>query len=343
MILKPFALIPRQDKNLLMKLLKACDLSVNSYKFLKIQALDQKKLETSLMLHIVALRSGKQKLEQYPSLLDHSHLWLLPIWTGVQLFESAAWAVLHAQAHQSAEPSGPLSTSQVAKKNLPCNETNKTSESSAIPPSLLAVAPHLANLQAHASVNPYLAKTWELHQEYGKEKVIDSLVSLAQLQRVKDPVSKLYVTLDKDYDHYDEPKDFAEGFSLVRKDHTMARRSILMESDWTQAFDAWMVAVLAFYPHREAELVSYCGRIVNFFCSLPGTASIAIRFDCDMRDRYARNPFCLDNQNELQIPFLSQLLSASASVVLPVAGVKQGSNLWTQKLLHLYLLPLNTS
>ncbi|KAG6880950.1 hypothetical protein C0993_003537, partial [Termitomyces sp. T159_Od127] len=78
--------------------------------------------------------------------------------------ESATWAVLQAQAHQSAEPSGPLSTSQVAKENLPCNETNETSESSAIPPSLLAVAPHLANLQAHASIDPYLAKTWELRQ-----------------------------------------------------------------------------------------------------------------------------------------------------------------------------------
>ncbi|KAG6874693.1 hypothetical protein C0993_012609, partial [Termitomyces sp. T159_Od127] len=163
------------------------------------------------------------------------------------------------------EPSGPSLTSQAVKENLPCNKTNKTSESSAIPPSLLAVAPHLTNLQAHASIDPYLAKTWELCQEYGKEKVIDSLVSLGQLQRVEDPISwsiwkliildhyvnfeKLYAMLDKGYDHHDKPKEFAGGFSLIRKDHTMACRSILMESDWTQAFDAWMVAVLAFYPH----------------------------------------------------------------------------------------------
>lgn len=79
---------------------------------------------------------------------------------------------------------------------------------------------------------------WELRQEYSKEKVIDSLVSLMQVKKLKDPISrsiwrliildhyidfeKLYATLDKGYDHNDEPRDFAGGFSIVRKDYATA-------------------------------------------------------------------------------------------------------------------------
>ncbi|KAG5336894.1 hypothetical protein C0989_011640, partial [Termitomyces sp. Mn162] len=88
-----------------------------------------------------------------------------------------------------------------------------------------------------------------LHQEYSKEKVIDLLIILGQSQQLKDPISramwnlvvldqfvdfdKLYATLSRSYDHYDEPKDFAAGFSLVKKDVATAKRPVKSESDWT--------------------------------------------------------------------------------------------------------------
>ncbi|KAG6881850.1 hypothetical protein C0993_012649, partial [Termitomyces sp. T159_Od127] len=240
-----------------------------------------------------------------------------------QAIEAAAWAALRSKLdHIPSANDHVQSPSQAI-------DLHKPSETSSIPRSLLDVAPHLAQLQSQVSADPHIAKTWELRQEYGKERIVDSLIDLGQLQRVKDPISramwklvimdqyvdfeKLYATLDKAYDHNDEPKDFMAGFSLVKKDHAVARRPILSESDWSRTFDAWMAAVIVFYPHHETELSSYRGHILDFFRSLPGAASVAIQFDRDARDRYARKPFRMDDYNELHVPLLSQLLSASAS------------------------------
>ncbi|KAG6867738.1 hypothetical protein C0993_011806 [Termitomyces sp. T159_Od127] len=240
-----------------------------------------------------------------------------------QAIKAAAWAALRSKLDHISSPHDRV-------QSLPQDaDPHKSSETSTIPQSLLDVAPHLAQLQSQVSADPHIAKTWELRQEYGKERIVDSLIDLGQLQRVKDPISramwklvimdqyvdfeKLYATLDKAYNHNDEPKDFMAGFSLVKKDHAVAHRPILSESDWSCTFDAWMAAVVVFYPHREAELSSYRSRILDFFRSLPGAASIAIQFDRDARDQYARKPFRMDDYNELHVPLLSQLLSASAS------------------------------
>ncbi|KAG6873010.1 hypothetical protein C0995_003971 [Termitomyces sp. Mi166 len=67
-------------------------------------------------------------------------------------------------------------------------EPKNASESSIIPQSVLAAVPHLAQLQSKVSSTPHIAKTWELRQEYAKEKVVDSLISLGQSQPLKDPI-----------------------------------------------------------------------------------------------------------------------------------------------------------
>ncbi|KAG6876829.1 hypothetical protein C0993_012785 [Termitomyces sp. T159_Od127] len=66
---------------------------------------------------------------------------------------------------------------------------HKPSETSTIPQSLLDVAPHLAQLQSQVSADPHIAKAWELQQEYGKKRIVNSLIDLEQLQKVKDPIS----------------------------------------------------------------------------------------------------------------------------------------------------------
>ncbi|KAG6890479.1 hypothetical protein C0992_001147 [Termitomyces sp. T32_za158] len=252
--------------------------------------------------------------------------------------EAAACASSRSQLGQALALVGPTSTLPLSQTVELLGDIRDTSDIFPIPQSVLAAAPHLVQLQANAAADPYLAKTWKLRQVYRKGKVIDSLVNLGQLQRVHDPIPRaiwklvilddyvdfeeLYATLYKGYNHYDRPKDFAGGSSFVKKDHATVKRPILSESDWTRAFDAWMVAVLTFYPHREAELVSYRGMVIDLFRLLPDAAAIPIRLDCHTRDRYARNPFRMD-ENELQARFLTQLICASASSTLPIAGIKR--------------------
>ncbi|KAG6863717.1 hypothetical protein C0993_010548 [Termitomyces sp. T159_Od127] len=183
-------------------------------------------------------------------------------YTHNQAVKSTAWAALHVKLDHLTPASGSSSHPEPAEV-LPTDA--KSSDPPSIPQFLLSVAPHLAQLQSQVSADPHIAKTWELRQDDGKEKIIDSLIDLGQLQRLKDSIShamwklvimdhfvdfkKLYATLNKAYDHNNKPRDFMAGFSLVKKDHTVARHPILCESDWSRTFDAWMSAVVIFYPH----------------------------------------------------------------------------------------------
>ncbi|KAG6893564.1 hypothetical protein C0992_009512, partial [Termitomyces sp. T32_za158] len=138
---------------------------------------------------------------------------------------------------------------------------------------------------------------------------------------------KLYATLAKGYNQQDDPKDFAAGFSLVKKDVATAKRPVRSESDWMRVFDAWAEAVCVFYPHREDELSLYRAKIVDFCRNIPNGAVIAIQFDRDTWDRYSHNPFRMDDPNELHNPFLAQLLTVTSH---PQAGSKRGPSASSQ-------------
>ncbi|KAG6894241.1 hypothetical protein C0993_012003 [Termitomyces sp. T159_Od127] len=239
--------------------------------------------------------------------------------------EVAAWEALQERlAHAMGPmPVAPAVTIEQLAELL--GDPKKTTEASPIPQSTLTAVPHLASLQNKVSEDPHISRTWYLRHEYSKEKVVDSLISLGQSQPLKEPISramwrlvildqfvdfdKLYATFDRGYDHADEPKEFMGGFSLVRKDHASARKPVRTEYDWIRTFDAWMAAVVLFYPHREEELLRYRNRILDFCRTIPNGILVAIRFDIDTRDRYARNPFRMDDENRLHMPFLAQLLS----------------------------------
>ncbi|KAG6896826.1 hypothetical protein C0993_007994 [Termitomyces sp. T159_Od127] len=101
-----------------------------------------------------------------------------------QAIKAAAWAALRSKLDHIPSPHDRV-------QSLPQDaDLHKPSETSTIPQSLLDVAPHLAQLQSQVSADPHIAKTWELRQEYGKERIVDSLIDLGQLQRVKDPISR---------------------------------------------------------------------------------------------------------------------------------------------------------
>ncbi|KAG6860312.1 hypothetical protein C0995_012864 [Termitomyces sp. Mi166 len=103
--------------------------------------------------------------------------------------EEAAWSILRSKLDHvadHAEPAAALSFEQFAEL---LGQSNTSQNVSGIPQSVLAVAPHLANLQGRVSAGPYISKTWEFCREYAREKVTDSLILLGQSQHIEDPIS----------------------------------------------------------------------------------------------------------------------------------------------------------
>ena len=90
-------------------------------------------------------------------------------------------------------------------------------------------------------------------------------------------------------------------------------------------YDAWFSGVLHFYPHRRAELTSYCELIVTMFRAAPSPLP-AIKYDRESRERYSRQPYRLDSSKEvLPFPLLSQLLSQGSSTSSSGSGGKRKS------------------
>ncbi|KAG6863771.1 hypothetical protein C0993_010398, partial [Termitomyces sp. T159_Od127] len=251
--------------------------------------------------------------------------------------ESAAWEALQERLEHAVVPRIPSSSLTIDQLAELLGDPKKTSTASPIPQSVLSAVPHLAELQSKISDDPHISRTWYLQQEYAKEKVVNSLINLGQSQPFKEPISramwklvildqfvdfdKLYATFDRGYDHADEPKDFMGGFSLIRKDYASAKKPVRTEYDWIRTFDAWMATVVLFYPHHEEELAKYRNRIMDFCHTIPNGTPVAIQFDIDMRDHYTRNPFHMDDDNRLHLPFLVQVLSMSYALT----GIKCSS------------------
>ena len=45
---------------------------------------------------------------------------------------------------------------------------------------------------------------------------------------------KLFASMDRGYDHDDEPKDFGSGYSSIKKEHFHAKKPVQTEADWTR-------------------------------------------------------------------------------------------------------------
>ncbi|KAF5368147.1 hypothetical protein D9615_010186 [Tricholomella constricta] len=196
-----------------------------------------------------------------------------------------------------------------------------------LPPSVLAVAPHLGDL-ATSIGDPHLNETWKLRRAFSTDKVVDAIINILQTQPLPDPISrsmwrsivqdhyvdfeKLYATMDRGYDHNDEQSLLLGGFALVRRDQGSAKRGVRTEADWCRVFDTWAKAVGLVYIHRVSELEGYRKVVIELFRASPNT-SVAIQFDVDARDRYAKLPFRLDDRVELQTPLFAQVFRGSSS------------------------------
>ena len=244
---------------------------------------------------------------------------------------SIAWAFLrakvnHLQSNSSqatAAPGGSLSDELANLLGLP-------SSKGAIPSSVLAKAPHLAKLSDPTASDPHLEKTQDLLSVYCPQHSQDILVNKAQFAPVGDPLprtiwrkilldsfvdfKKLFASMDKGYDHHDDPKDFGAGYALVKKDQAFSKRPLHTEADWMRVFTAWSAGVVFFFPHRDAELREYRTIVMDLFRAAPANPLIAISFDVHVRDKYSKKPFHLDDRAQLNFPLLTQMLSPASPV-----------------------------
>ncbi|CAA7269205.1 unnamed protein product [Cyclocybe aegerita] len=130
---------------------------------------------------------------------------------------------------------------------------------------------------------------------------------------------KLHASLEHGYDHNDNAKDFGNGYVIMKKDHLTSRRPIRTEAEWIRVFEAWSTGVTLLYPHRSMELKKYRLIVDEVFRASPQNVSPAIRFDVEVRRKYSRGPFRMDDHGELQALVLAQMYRPSATPTLPLA------------------------
>jgi hypothetical protein len=204
-----------------------------------------------------------------------------------------------------------------------------TNSKGAIPASILAKAPHLSKLLDPLVTDPYLEKNQELLMVYSPQTSQDILVNKAQFAPVRDPLprtiwhkilldhfvnfEKLFVSMDKGYNHHNDLKDFGAGYALVKKDQAFSKRSLHSEADWTQVFGAWSGGIAFFFPHHEVELHEYRTIVMDLFRAALSNLLIAISFDVHVRDKYSKKPFHLGDRDQLNFPLRAQMLSPPPS------------------------------
>ncbi|KAJ3816557.1 hypothetical protein F5880DRAFT_1494146 [Lentinula raphanica] len=217
--------------------------------------------------------------------------------------------------------------SNVLSHQLQAIERLLNPELGGISASTLDSLPHLRE-KATSTGDPHVDETLHTKRVYLREQGLDALVDLFQTRVLPEPLprtiwkliikdeyvsfEKLLAGIDPGYDHQDEGKDFGTGYSLVKTDHLSARKPVISESDWNRAFDAWKNGVVQAYPHRAAELSNYGLGVSNLFRNFAHDPSIPIRTDHEVRERYHKSPFRLDDTNRTQAAVMALVHRTSA-------------------------------
>ena len=243
--------------------------------------------------------------------------------------DTAAWAVLNAKlSHLASSQVSNDATTLLSADDLAKLLGVERSAPQSLPATVLALALHLAKLSTSTISNPHIKETWKLRQAIGTDKTIDSLVNLMQVQLLADPIphsiwrlviqdhfvdfEKLFASMDKGYDHNDEPRDFGGGYALVKKEQASAKHPLRSESEWAQVFRAWSSAVGLVYCHCSSELQGYQRMVTDLFHAVPHDLLIAIAFDVEARNHYAKSPFRLDDRTQLNVPLLAHMFQGSS-------------------------------
>lgn len=246
--------------------------------------------------------------------------------------EDIEWSVLQAKLHSLLPARHQPTRSQFTSADLERIlgiQLPTSSSSTSLSAALLSAAPHMAQLSAGVTADPHIEETWKLRRAFAADKSLDLVIDLMQLQALVDPLPRTiwrsivqdqYVNFEKinaafevGYDHQDEPKDFAGEYALVKKEQALAKRAVKTETEWVRVFAAWRTGVCLLYPHRAAELSGYLKVVTDLFRAVPQDPSVAIRFDAEARDKYAKSPYHLDNRDEHNLTMLSQLFNRPAA------------------------------
>lgn len=268
----------------------------------------------------------------------------------VNTADSLAWAVLRAKVDQlrgnDSENSRRIPNGLIS--NEMANLFGLSPSEGSIPASVLAKAPYLANLSDGGVSDLHLETTQDLLIAFSPAGVQETLISKAQLANLAVPLprsiwrkiildqyidfEKLFASMEKGYDHQDDPKDFGGGYALVKKDQAFSKRALHSEAEWTRVYDAWSAATSLFFRHRENELRNYRSIVMDLFRAASKNPLVAIEFDIEVRDKYARKPFHLDNRDYLNFPLLSQMFRGTgpssqlrSSIKRPI-GSSSGGN-----------------
>ena len=245
----------------------------------------------------------------------------------VKTIEEAAWASVRSQLEAAIPATPSRFPSNILERIMLELFGQESPSSTSLSKSVLAVTPHLADDDGTVfkSEDPYLSETQKCKVAYAGQKPFENLLIKAQGRKVREPIAnsiwrlvildkyvdfeKLYATLDPSYNLQDEAEELNDRFTPLERNSISTKRSVCTEAEWMRLYDVWVEAVLHFYPHRRAELSSYRELIISMFLATLSPFQ-AIKYDCDFRERYARQPYHLDSiKDVLPFPLLLRLLS----------------------------------
>lgn len=191
-----------------------------------------------------------------------------------------------------------------------------SSSSVALPKSLLKVAPHLADV-VNGPEDPYLRHTRDIRREYIalKDKVMSALVDSLKESHGGEPMppdiwkttlkdgfvdlTKVNAAFHVSSGRFEEgSKETFGSFVLTQKQTFTDRKTLHGEADWLRSIEAWIAMVLRVYPHRSDELSSYKFHVRECFHRYSGQVSAVLAFDVEVRERYSRRAFRLDDDTQ---------------------------------------------
>jgi hypothetical protein len=206
--------------------------------------------------------------------------------------------------------------------------------------SLLAAVPHLAALANNVG-DPHIDETFRIRKALSVDKAADEAIDLLQQQSFEEPMpkaiwkdvvldrlvlfDKLFAAIDSKCDWNDDTREFGAGLILLKKDQYSQRKPVRLESEWLRVYGAWEAAVVAVYPHRKAELSKYRKFVAEIFRAVVDPA-VAIRFDGEVRARYAKTPFRMDTHDELRVPLFAQMFSAARTQTYAAPNKRASTN-----------------
>ena len=156
--------------------------------------------------------------------------------------------------------------------------------------------------------DPHLETTWKLRNAFVGKDVLDPIIDVLQSQSLSQSLpqsiwkitlldqyvdfEKVFASTEPGYDHNDDLKDFSNGYALIKKDQTNAKKPlsyVFCLEDWCPPCLPTLVSLV--YPHRQDELEGYEKMVQDVFQASPQSPLIGIHFDAETHQQYLKSAF----------------------------------------------------